>query len=415
MISIPLLPPGRAGPAAERQMITPQIPPILSQIGGPADALAGNRARDQAFALAENLWPGPARLGFPGRVRIERFDPVTDTVSIRSCYELHVACQPVDDPDVPAASLPVFTGWVSRGWDADPREGWLATGDEPGSWAGGYLLRLPARENRHMARLGLMVAPAYRRRGIGTALLRHAAGRADANGRARLTTGTKENSAGAAFAAAAGAEPGVTEVRRVLDLAAQPAGYLDPLRSQAGQASHGYSLVTWFGKCPEEYLDQVAAIINAMADAPHDPDEEPEVLDGQRLRDSEDLDVIQQTRGYSVAARCDRTGELVAMTRIVVDPLQPDWGWQELTAVVRAHRGHRLGLLVKVAMMDWLAEAEPAVQHILTGNSASNSHMITINADLGYRVLDRWPSWELDVPRMTAGAALHSQRPAELR
>ena len=29
------------------------------------------------------------------------------------------------------------------------------------------------------------------------------------------------------------------------------------------------------------------------------------------------------------------------------------------TAVVRAHRGHRLGLLVKTAMLDLLAAAEP--------------------------------------------------------
>jgi GNAT superfamily N-acetyltransferase len=353
-------------------------------------------------------------LGFPGRVRIERFDPATDTAKIRVCHGLYVSCQAVDDPDTPAASLPVYTGWISRGWDADPREGWLVPGDEHGSWAGGYILILPEQENRHMARLNLFVAPERRRRGIGTALLRHAAGRAAENGRSQLTCDTKEGSAGAAFAAAAGAEPGVTEVRRILDLAGQPAGYLDPLRRQAGQASRGYSVVTWFGPTPEEHLDQVAAVINAMADAPHNPEEEHEVLDGRRLRDSEELEVIQQTRGYSVAARCDQTGELVALTRIVVDPLRPTWGWQELTAVVRAHRGHRLGLLVKVAMMDWLAQAEPAVEHILTGNSASNSHMIAINADLGYRVLDHWPSWQLGVSRMTADAVAHSHRPAEL-
>jgi GNAT superfamily N-acetyltransferase len=383
--------------------------PILSQIGSRMDALPGNHGPDPAFPQAENLWQPGAALGFPGLVRIERFDPVTDTAKIRVCHEMKVASQPLDDPDTPAPSLPVYTGWVSRGWDADPREGWMAPGDEPGTWAGMYLLKLPAHENRHMARLDLLVPPGYRRRGIGSALLRHAADRATENGRTQLTCDTREGSAGAAFAAAVGAQAGVTEVRRILDLAGQPAGYLDPLRRRAGQASGGYSLVTWFGPTPTEYLDQVAAIINAMADAPHNPGEEPEVLDGQRLRDSEELDVIQQTRGYSVAARCDSTGELVAMTRIVVDPLRPTWGWQELTAVVRAHRGHRLGLLVKVAMMDWLAKAEPGLEHILTGNSASNDHMIAINADLGYRVLDRWPSWQLDVAAMTAGAGAAEQ------
>jgi hypothetical protein len=88
-----------------------------------------------------------------------------------------------------------------------------------------------------------------------------------------------------------------------------------------------------------------------------------------------------------------------------VDPLRPDWGFQQLTAVVRAHRGHRLGLLVKVAMMDWLAKAEPAIEHIVTGNASVNSHMIGINADLGYRPGSRWASFQLDVGKALEAAA----------
>jgi RimJ/RimL family protein N-acetyltransferase len=150
----------------------------------------------------------------------------------------------------------------------------------------------------------------------------------------------------------------------------------------------------------------VATVINARADAPLNPDEEPEQVDAKRLRDGEALDEIQQTLGYSVLARHDQTGEIAGMTRIVVDPNRPTWGFQQLTAVRREHRGHRLGLLVKVAMMDWLAEAEPQIEHIITGNADINDHMIAINADLGYRVLDRWPSWQFDVAK-----ALDTQAP----
>jgi GNAT superfamily N-acetyltransferase len=333
-------------------------------------------------------------------VRIERFDPVTDDEKIRICHELYVAAERVDDPLVPPASLPVFTGWVSRGWDADPREGWLVPGDQAGSWAAYCRLEFPARENRHSAHINLVVAPGQRRRGIGTALLRHAVMRAAGQGRKQLVCDTKEGSAGEAFAVAAGASRGVTEVRRVLDLADLPAGRLDALRDRAEAASGGYSVVTWLGRCPEEYLAGLAAVINAMADAPRNPDEEPERLDAERVRDGEVLDVIQKRRCYTVAAVCDQTGEMAGVTRIVVDPPRPDWGHQQLTAVVRAHRGHRLGLLVKVAMMDWLAEAEPRLAHIVTGNSATNSHMIGINEELGYRVVDRWPSWQLDVAKV---------------
>jgi RimJ/RimL family protein N-acetyltransferase len=330
-------------------------------------------------------------------VHIERFDPATDAEKIRICYDIYVAAHKVEEPTMPPRSLPVFAGSVSRGWDADPRQGWLVPGDEPGTWAGWCVLVFPVHENTHRGWIDITVAPAYRRRGIGTALLRQAVASAAERGRTQLTCDTKEDSAGTAFAVAMGATRGISDIRRVLDLADLPAGRLDALRRQAQAASTGYSLLTWRGACAEEHLAQVAAVIMALNDAPHNPDDEPERLDADRLRASKELEVIQQTRGYSVAARYDQTGELVALTRIVVDPGRPQWGSQQLTAVARAHRGHRLGLLIKVAMMDWLAEAEPQLEHIMTWNADSNSHMIGINEALGYHVQDRFLSWQLDV------------------
>ncbi|HTU06644.1 MAG TPA: GNAT family N-acetyltransferase, partial [Trebonia sp.] len=81
------------------------------------------------------------------------------------------------------------------------------------------------------------------------------------------------------------------------------------------------------------------------------------------------------------------------LTQVYIDPGVPSWGYQGLTAVTRPHRGHRLGLLVKAAMLDWLAEAEPALERIQTGNAASNAFMIEVNETLGYRLLE--PAWQL--------------------
>jgi hypothetical protein len=102
-------------------------------------------------------------------------------------------------------------------------------------------------------------------------------------------------------------------------------------------------------------------------------------------------------RRYSVVARCERTGRLAGVTELGLDSAEPAWGYQFVTAVAREHRGHRLGLLVKTVMMEQLATAEPELAHVITGNADSNQHMISINADLGYRQLDSWQSWEVDV------------------
>jgi RimJ/RimL family protein N-acetyltransferase len=89
---------------------------------------------------------------------------------------------------------------------------------------------------------------------------------------------------------------------------------------------------------------------------------------------------------YMIAVVNDASGEMAGMTNVGVEPEDPHWGHQGLTAVTRPHRGHRLGLLLKTAMLDWLAEAEPAIERIDTGNASANDHMIAINDALGFEV-----------------------------
>jgi len=103
-----------------------------------------------------------------------------------------------------------------------------------------------------------------------------------------------------------------------------------------------------------------------------------------------------------VAAQCASGGEFAGLTQLAVDPQNPQWGLQELTAVARRHRGHRLGLLLKIAMLDLLAEREPQLRWIITGNADGNAHMIAINALLGFQIFDRWASWQLDVAKALA-------------
>jgi RimJ/RimL family protein N-acetyltransferase len=140
-----------------------------------------------------------------------------------------------------------------------------------------------------------------------------------------------------------------------------------------------------------------------MADAPRNPGEDAHRPDPQRIRDYERRAAEIGIRRYAVAARHDRTGELAGLTEIGVEAEDPAWAYQFITAVTREHRGHRLGLLVKVAMLDLLVDAEPGLRRILTENADSNQHMIGINAALGFEVLDEWQSWELEAAAVPQG------------
>jgi GNAT superfamily N-acetyltransferase len=319
-------------------------------------------------------------------MRIIRGD-ASDRATTQACYEIVRAADAVDDPGGPPWSLRRLRGWLEH--PTDPVEIWLAVDEATGAHHGWTFLRLPERENRDRVNVSVDVVPSSRRRGVGTALLRHAAGRAEAAGRSVLASEAFVGSAGAAFADRVGATAGLVEARRVLAVGQIPAGRIAALREQAALAAAGYSLVRWEGRTPDEYLARCAEVENAMADAPHDAGEEPEVWDADRYR--EQVDDLREARGrhvYTLAALHDASGEMAAVTAVEADLDNREWGHQQLTAVIRKHRGHRLGLLVKAAMLEWLATAEPQLGYIVTGNAAVNQHMIAINDQLGYRLLE---------------------------
>lgn len=316
-------------------------------------------------------------------MRIQRWKP-GDEAAVRACLEVWRAAKDVDDPVGSPKSAHVLGAWLNRGFQGHPGEVWLAR-DETGL-AGWYRLGLPDRENREAAFLHLLVHPDRRRRGVGTELLGHATARARARERTRLAGEAREGGAGESFAARHQATRGITEVRRLLDVTAIPDGQLERLRAEAASRAAGYTLVTWTGSTPERYRAPIAATHEAMNDAPHNPGFEAHAWDAERVREDDELIASFGFRSYSIAAVHDPTGQAAALTQVFVDPEQPDWGHQGLTAVPRAHRGHRLGLLVKSAMLQWLAQAEPRMRRIDTGNAGSNKHMIAINEALGFRV-----------------------------
>ena len=49
------------------------------------------------------------------------------------------------------------------------------------------------------------------------------------------------------------------------------------------------------------------------------------------------------------------------------------------------HRGHRLGMLVKILNIRRLLTEYPNVERIVTFNAAENDHMLAINVALGFR------------------------------
>lgn len=325
-------------------------------------------------------------------MRILQVEPGDATV-LRQCHEVAEAARVADDPFGPPKTARVLRTFLAEGWEGNPCEAWAAAGEQGQAIAGWCWLELPDKENLNNAVLIVVARPDAWGSGMEHALLRHAAQRAQASGRSMLTPACRAGTPASRFFRAAGATPGLTEVRRVLDLRKTQPGQFTALRETTAAAAAGYSLITWTGATPGEQLAGVAQILNAMNDAPHEERIEDAFWDADRVRERADSSLLSSgVRGYSVAAVLDETGEMAALTQLEVNPDIPDWGSQGLTAVTSPHRGHRLGLLIKSAMLEWLATAEPQLERIETGNAGSNQHMIAVNEALGYEVLD--PPWE---------------------
>lgn len=328
---------------------------------------------------------------------------LANDAAMSACHAVGQDAARADDPVAPPMSLRLFRSMLTSGWSGGPAETWCAP-DGNGAMAGWYRVEFPDLENLDRALVHLVVHPARRRAGVGTALLRHAAGRAAAAGRTVISAEIQEGAPGKEFALRIGATLGIVEVRRVQDLARIPPGTIARLHVTAAGAASGYSIARWTGITPEERIAQVAVLNETLNDSPRDATVEPTAWTPERVRDRMNARIARSVmRRYSLAALHDDTGQMAALTVVTVDPGVPGWGHQQITAVTRAHRGHRLGLLVKTAMLDWLAEAEPSLTHIQTWNAGSNQHMIAINEALGYAASGQFRSAELPVAAL-AGA-----------
>ncbi|HEU4677072.1 MAG TPA: GNAT family N-acetyltransferase [Motilibacteraceae bacterium] len=280
------------------------------------------------------------------------------------------------------------------------RRQWLVR-DRDGRPVGAAALQLSLRDNPGLAEAELWVLPGARRRGVGSALADVVEETSRAAGREVVAAfvvhpGGADEGPGDVFARRRGYRVVQREVRRGLDVERALPG-LAALEHRAAQQAASYELVSWVSRTPEELLADRAALGTAIsADAPRgDSAYTTEHWDVARVL-ARDEELARMDRTYvATAARHRESGRLVALTELAVPNSVPELAWQWDTVVLRAHRGHRLGLLVKAANLRLLREVVPAARRVMTYNDETNRHMIAVNERLGFEVVDAEWRWEL--------------------
>ncbi|MDA1358595.1 GNAT family N-acetyltransferase [Glycomyces luteolus] len=274
---------------------------------------------------------------------------------------------------------------------------------------GAFELVLFLKDNQHLASFELEVHPDHRRRGVGSRMLESLEQRVAELGRDTLLSGVAEtvedapemDHAGREFAKARGYAAVDNEIHRRNDLFAVNDDDLAKLYADAWAKAAGYELVQWVNHAPEDIVEGIAAMRARMYTDPpmgEELDIRPAVFDVERVRDEERVRADRGELQLAAAVRHVESGEVAGMTDILVYPGSELHAGQNDTIVDPAHRGKRLGTILKIANQRLLREYRPRLRYVHTWNAEVNSHMIAINEAVGYRRFCR----DIDVQKKLA-------------
>ncbi|GAB3851287.1 GNAT family N-acetyltransferase [Nocardioides maradonensis] len=290
--------------------------------------------------------------------------------------------------------LPEIAAMVRGDWIRNDHELFAARlGDEI---VGVALAWYPLLDNLSSVDVELAVPHEHRRNGYGTRLLAAVEEAATARGRTTVTSLTswrvddpagEAGSPGARFAARHGYAIGLGDVQRELALPVDD-GVLASLAAEAAEHTQGYEIRTWVGAIPEDLLQSHVELSSRLnTEAPQGEMEwENESTDLDAARDQ---DRFHEACGRAMyrAVALDPAGTVVAYSDLALAEHDPSWVFQWGTLVDPAHRGHRLGLAVKVANLQQLQrDPRTAGRRVATWNAGVNDHMIAINERLGFQV-----------------------------
>lgn len=300
-------------------------------------------------------------------VAVEEIDATTaaDDVLL-ALYEVEAAS------DVDAYGRPQRTAADAVAYFRHPptdevRRRWLARDGDRVAGTAALFVHGPA-----MVYVELLVDPAARRRGIGSALLEAVRAGAREAGVASFFA-HHSTPAGAAFARRAGAVDGQRDVRSELRLADVR---LEP------RPTPGYELRSWTGEAPDDLVASYAEAHEAMNDAPSPEGLRDRPWTVERVRVLEEACRRRGREMRVTVAVAD--GTVASFTELRVSTPPAAHATTEDTATLAGHRGRGLARAVKCELLRLLTLERPDVERVRTLNAESNAAMRAVNRGLGF-------------------------------
>jgi GNAT superfamily N-acetyltransferase len=288
------------------------------------------------------------------------------------------------DAEAAAALIAANTPWLQTAAGLRHREATLPPRARRATWvaeAGGEIVGWGeaefdwVAEKPDIGQIWVVVSPANRRRGIGSALFERAFEHVTSRGASEVRSWTFAEAD--AFLERRGFVRTRVERLSAVDPRAVDTSRLDTLPPDVRVVA----LADLEHRLPEVH----EVFMEALADMPSDHPETNLAYDEWRAEALGDPDLSRQ--GSSVVLCDDRAA---ALSWVTVDEAR-GFAEQELTGTARAYRRRGLARLAKLRVVRWCAEH--GVVRLATGNDSTNVAMLAINTELGFRPFTSETEW----------------------
>ena len=171
-----------------------------------------------------------------------------------------------------------------------------------------------------------------------------------------------------------------------LALPVEPTQLAADLAAAIVRSGPDFRLHTWHGPTPPRWRDGIAMLLTRMStDAPSAGLDEPEdPWSVERLVLEEERHASSPRTALVAAVEHVPSGTLAGFTSLDVPRETHRSVGQEDTIVLTEHRGHRLGMLLKLANIEHLERVRPGHPAITTFNAEENRHMLSVNEAVGF-------------------------------
>jgi GNAT superfamily N-acetyltransferase len=151
----------------------------------------------------------------------------------------------------------------------------------------------------------------------------------------------------------------------------------------------GYRIITFDTVCPDEHVESFGRLLGMlMSEVPlGELDLETSEWGVDRVRAAEQR-LLDIGRHVHTAIAIAPDGAVAGVSDVRVDDTDTVAGQVGITIVDPAHRGRRLGLVLKLATHDLAVATYPTLATVDTSNAEVNTHMNAVNDALGYRTIE---------------------------